>query len=308
MPATSPVELTRRAYQPEDGERIRAWLQRTLRENAWRQINWPLYRWDYWIWHVNANIFQFPLEKVVDLWETPAGELAALLHPDGAGEAFLQAAPAYRTPALLAEMLARAEANLATPAGLRTWVMADDDALAQVLTERGFVRRELAEYQRWRTVTAAPPPAPVPPGFEVRALGGLEELPARSWASWRAFHPDDPDERYEGWEWYLNVQRAPLYRRDLDLVAVAPDGAIAAFTTVWWDPATGVGAFEPVGAPPEYQRRGLARALMTEGLRRLHALGATRAYVSSYSPAAHATYAAAGFTDYDLSVLWTRAR
>jgi hypothetical protein len=35
-----------------------------------------------------------------------------------------------------------------------------------------------------------------------------------------------------GWRWYRDVQRAPLYRRDLDLVAVAPDGELAAFCTL----------------------------------------------------------------------------
>ena len=91
----------------------------------------------------------------------------------------------------------------------------------------------------------------------------------RSWLSWKAFHSDEPDERYEGWEWYRNVQRFPLYRRDLDLVAVAPDGELAAFCTVWFDDVTRTGSFELVGAHPAHQRRGLGRAVMYEGLRRL---------------------------------------
>jgi len=33
---------------------------------------------------------------------------------------------------------------------------------------------------------------------------------------WNAFHADEPDDRYEGWDWYHNIQHAPLYRRDLD--------------------------------------------------------------------------------------------
>jgi hypothetical protein len=100
----------------------------------------------------------------------------------------------------------------------------------------------------------------------VRALGEVEELPARSWASWRAFHPDEPDERYQGWEWYHNIQRIPLYRRDLDVVAVAPNGEIASFCTVWFDDVTRTGVFEPVGTAPEHQRRGLGKAVMCEGL------------------------------------------
>ena len=66
-------------------------------------------------------------------------------------------------------------------------------------------------------------------GYTFVSVGDEAELPARSWVSWRAFHPDEPDDKYEGWEWYRNVQRAPLYCRDLDLVAVAPDGELAGF-------------------------------------------------------------------------------
>jgi GNAT superfamily N-acetyltransferase len=143
-------------------------------------------------------------------------------------------------------------------------------------------------------------------GYIVRTLGDVAELPARSLVSWKAFHPDEPDERYEGWTWYHNVQRAPLYRRDLDLVAVAPDGELASFCTVWFDDVNRTGVFEPVGTAPAHQRRGLGKAVMCEGLRRLKCLGATLATVGSYSPEAGALYAAAGFTEYELLERWIK--
>jgi GNAT superfamily N-acetyltransferase len=143
-------------------------------------------------------------------------------------------------------------------------------------------------------------------GYCVRALRGDEELPKRSWVSWRAFHPDEPDEKYEGWTWYRNVQRAPLYRRDLDLVAVAETGEHAAFCTVWFDDVTRTAVFEPVGTAPEHQRRGLGRAVMAEGLRRAQRLGATQALVGSYGAAAHALYEAMGFTTFELLERWEK--
>jgi GNAT superfamily N-acetyltransferase len=134
----------------------------------------------------------------------------------------------------------------------------------------------------------------------------VEELPARSWLSWKAFHASEPDDRYEGWEWYRNVQRAPLYRRDLDLVAVARDGELAAFCTLWFDEVTRTAAFEPVGTHPIHQRRGLGKAVMTEGLRRVRELGASLATVNSYSESAGSLYASLGFTSYDLSEPWIK--
>jgi mycothiol synthase len=87
---------------------------------------------------------------------------------------------------------------------------------------------------------------------------------------------------------------------------VAPDGELAAFCTVWFDDMTRTGAFEPVGTAPDHQRRGLGKAAMSEGLRRLKQLGARTAYVASFSPAAHATYESVGFTDFIRNEPWEK--
>jgi hypothetical protein len=50
----------------------------------------------------------------------------------------------------------------------------------------------------------------------------------------------------------------------------------------------------------------LGKAVIVEGLRRLKRMGATMAYVGSYSRPAHALYASVGFTEYDLSRPWKK--
>jgi mycothiol synthase len=136
----------------------------------------------------------------------------------------------------------------------------------------------------------------------------VEELPARSWASWRGFHPDEPDEHFTDRDgaWYRVIQRMPLYRRDLDMVAIAPGGEIAAFCTLWYDDVTRTGYFEPVATVPEHQRRGLGKAVMAEAMRRIKRLGATLVTVGGYSPEANALYASIVSAEYDLSEPWQR--
>lgn len=80
----------------------------------------------------------------------------------------------------------------------------------------------------------------------------------------------------------------------------------AGFCTVWFDPVTRTGMFEPVGVVPEHQRLGIGKALMVEGLQRLKALGARLAYVSSYGEPAHSLYAGAGFIDLVRSFAWEK--
>jgi mycothiol synthase len=302
------MKPTYRHYRNEyDYHKIREFLTQTLLLNQRKQINWHLYRWDYWRWHVNANIHHFKLEDVVHLWETEDGALAAMLNPENPGEVFLQVHPRHRTPGLVCEMLDVAEEKLSVDRTLNIWTHELDEILRQALIQRGYAKQEITECQRWQTLEHAIPIPSLPEGYKIDVVHADVDLSARSWASWRAFHPNDPDENYKGWEWYFNVQRAPLYRRDLDLVVISPSGEISSFTTIWWDEATKTGAFEPVGTIPEHQRKGLAKALMAEGLKRLKQLGAVMAYVSSYDKSASLTYESVGFVNYDRSELWQKA-
>ncbi len=306
------IQSTLRTYQNEnDYWHIREFLREVSLLNDRHDYSWCLLRWDYWVWHINMNLFHFKLEDVIYLWEAD-DQIVAMLNPDSSGEAFFQIHPAYRSAELLHEMLDVAEAELPNDkeggtGELISWVNESDILFKEILTRRGHTRSKYkAEHMRYRSLTN-PVSVSVPPsGYTVRALGDESELPARSWLSWKAFHPDEPDEKYQGWEWYRNIQRIPLYNRDLDIVAVAPDGELAAFCTVWVDQVTRTAVFEPVGTHPNHQKRGLGKAVMSEGLHRAQKLGATLATVSSYSDGAHALYHSMGFTEFDLLEPWIK--
>jgi mycothiol synthase len=279
------MKLTMRRYQSEDDFwLIRSFLREVFLQNDRRMLSWPVARLDYWRWHGILNLGDGELDKDVYLWETDGGQIAAVLNREGAGQAFLQIHPTYKTAALEEQMIILAEERLRTPSqrgGLVLWIWSDsvDIQRLEILKRRGFSHIADANEKQWRRNLDLPiPDNPARDGYKVRALGEVSELPARSWASWRAFHPDEPDEDYDrDWSRYQNIQSAPLYRRDLDLVTVAPSGEIAAFTTIWYDDVTRCGYFEPVGTMPEHQRRGLARSLLCEGMRRLKKMGANQA-------------------------------
>jgi mycothiol synthase len=306
------MKPTLRNYQNEnDYWRIRDFLREVSILNDRHDYSWSLLRWDYWVWHVNMNIFHLKLENTICLWETD-GQIVAMLNPDSPGEAFFQVHPSYHRQEILSEMLEEAERRLPKQREdgkkeLIAWVNGEDEIHKEVLADCGYVRSKyLAEHMRRRSFTQPIPDSVPQGGYTVRALGEEDELPARSWLSWKVFHPEEPDEKYQGWEWYKNVQQVPLYRRDLDIVAVAPDGELAAFCTVWVDGVTQTAVFEPVGTHPAHQKRGLGKAVMSEGLRRAQKLGATLATVSSYSAGAHALYHSIGFTEFDLLEPWIK--
>ncbi|MEW5868538.1 MAG: GNAT family N-acetyltransferase [Chloroflexota bacterium] len=302
----------------DDYWRMRNFLREVFLLNERREHSWNVARLDYWRWHLILTCQACdPVEQVTTLWETPHGQIAAALHPVEWGEFRLHVHPHFRTAALEDEMLAHAEVHLARPAadGRRLCYVSafDEDTLRQeVLAQRGYSKREGIVYHWQRDLespgTGAPiSEAPLPPGYTIRSMGALDEHPARSWASWRAFHSDEGDENYDGdWSWYQNVQSAPLYRRDLDVVAAAPDGSIAAFCTIYFDDFTRSAVSVLVGTAAEHWRRGLGKAVMTEGMRRLQKLGCTRIFANAYDPPANALYGSV-MTTRQVSESWFKA-
>ncbi len=270
-------------------------------------------RWDYWRYHGIMNLGDGSLEQAVFIWETAAGQIAAVLNREEAGHAFLQVHPGFKTQALEEEMISCAEDNLRVDryrGGPRLWVWSDSgDSLRQaILEKRGYQPFDSwSEYQWLGDLEQPIPDSPVGNGNAIRPLDISVDLPSRCWASWRAFHPREPDEKYDpDCSWYLNIQKAPLYQPELDLVAVTPAGEVAAFTTAWYEEATRCGYFEPVGTVPEHQRRGLARSLMRKGMRRLKNLGATQVIVSGYNTAANALYRSVMGDSFETSVPWEK--
>ena len=306
--------LTLRKYQTEeDYWRIRNFLREVFMDNDRRMLSWPVARLDYWRWHGILNLGDGTLEEDVYLWETAEGHIAAVLNREGAGQAFLQIHPTFKTTELEDQMIAQAEDHLRAPSrrgGLVLWVWTDSGDIQRqgILERRGYTHIAEADEHQWRRSLELPiPNNPVREGYRVRPLGDVSENSSRSWASWRAFHSDEPDEKYDrDLSWYQNIQTAPLYRRDLDLVAIAPSGEVAAFTTIWYDDVTRCGYFEPVGTMPEHQRHGLARSLLCEGMRRLKQVGATQVMTTGGEPPANALYQSVLGPVYDLYQPWEK--
>jgi predicted N-acetyltransferase YhbS len=69
------------------------------------------------------------------------------------------------------------------------------------------------------------------------------------------------------------------------------------------DPVTRVGLLEPMRVEDAFQRRGLARAMIAEGLDRLARRGAERMKVGFSTDAARALYSGAGYR-LDATATW----
>lgn len=289
------MKLSVHNYHDEnDYWRIRQFLREIMILNGLRELSWSVSRLDYWRFFGMNDIHPFAaLQEIIFIWETPDGKIVAVLNPEDPGNAFMQVHPAFKAKKLEDEMIYLAEEHLPIIENdknkLFLWADSRDAQRQELLKSHGFTLQDFTESQWRRDLDSPIPDVPVAEGYSIRSLGDEQELPARSWASWRGFHPDEPDDKYKGWEWYHNIQRCPLYRRDLDIVA-AIGSEIAACATFWFDDGTRTVYIEPVVTVPEHQRRGLARAVITEGLRRVQHMGAVRAFVGGYEPGPDSLY------------------
>ena len=295
------MQTTARPYDhPADYERVSRFLVRTFRAPG-RHVNWQQPRWEYMHYH--------PLIRGVELgsigiWESQ-GEIVGVVHPEhDPGTVYFELAPDRGD--LREEMLAFAETHLWTERDgarrLRIFIIDGDEELQKLAAARGFVKTDEFETMSEMAIPDRFPPAPLPPGFRLQSLADDNDLGKVTRVFWRGFnHGDEPPDELDD---RRLMQSAPSYRKELNLVVVAPDGEFACYCGMWYEPDYAIAYVEPVATDPDHRRLGLARAAVREGIRRCGDLGAGVAYVGSAQP----LYSSLGFRPVYTSSVWTRER
>ena len=273
------------------------------------QYCWLPQRWEYaehFVRHLNIERGEDDWQKTIAIWEKD-GQIVAVCHREEGYNSYLQIRPGHEK--LAGEMLEFAEENIASmnPEGkkvLVVWSTESKSYLNEILTTRGYNRGEDGSYYNCqefnRDYTAV-----LPGGYSFTDATGVKDALARYRVVNRAFNPEAEIPQVLP-ESFLKMEQAPLFRPDLEILVKRDDVTLVSFCVVWYDELTGTGVFEPVGTHPEYQRLGLGRAMLIEGLRRLKAVGAERAYVESYGDNRRAFYNSAGFETFDKDWFWRK--
>ena len=269
----------------------------------------------YWhpgdvIWGMYQNTV-FDARREVRFWEE-GGELvgfALLEEPDGV---MMQVHPRLRgSGSLEMEMLewaaGQTRAVYGERAGDELWtrVAEDDPRLDALLAGLGFGRDPDHALKMVRTLDEPLPGHALPYGWTVREVGGEGEWRERVEVHREVWHPSRVT-----LEAYRRLRAAPGYNPCLDLVVVAPDGAFSSYCICWFDPKSLTGLFEPLGTRQAHRGKGLGKALMQEGLRRLRALGAQTALVTAIhdNEAARSLYESVDFYTINRERLYGKKR
>lgn len=239
------------------------------------------------------------------LWRTDDGRVVAALLSEGDRVLYPHVHPdaAY----LEGELLERGEALAAERGQDKALVFCFEYDLRRL---RLLEARDYEPTDRWGVIrrlrpTVAGWPAPeLADGYRLRTTRAQDDDHERlaallNAAFGRDFHHAGETRGFQA--------HAPSFRRELDLVAVAPDGSFAAYAAVCWDAENRHGIFEPVCTHPAHRQRGLARALMIEGLRRSRVLGARVVDVETGDmDPANALYRSIRFDEEHRAWLWQR--
>jgi hypothetical protein len=140
------------------------------------------------------------------------------------------------------------------------------------LKQHGFHQLEDTTIAMTRLLSDDIPDPQLPPGFTIRPILGRQEAEAVAEMHRAAFGTE-----YMTTENRLIIMGTSGYDPSLDLVAVAPDGSIAANCICSVNQQEKIGFTDPVSAHPRFQGMGLVRALLLTGSRLLKERGMTRA-------------------------------
>ncbi len=278
-------------------------------------FNWELRHWEGNRFHTAGPLWQPERFASHQLWETDEGQLVGVLIPEEKGWVDLQIHPVARQQ-IEEEMIAYAEEHWAkeTDDGKRelTFTVYEYDApRLRILQRRGYEKQAYGWINRRMHFANQPIPTPVvAEGYTMRSTdpaesgdlaGDCQKIADLLNAAFNrpGFH--------QGEDVMAFVTRTPMFRHSLNLVMEAPDGSIAAHVGVNYDEINRFGIFEPVCTHPNHLRRGLAKALMLEGMHRLKALGATEVEVSTGdADAANALYDSIGMTEHYKAYCWKK--
>lgn len=109
-------------------------------------------------------------------------------------------------------------------------------------------------------------------------------------------------------EFDAHGRSSPIYHAPTDLCVLAPDGRFASGCEALIDTHNLEADIERVCTHSAFRRRGLARAVTLECLRRLRVMGLRAAYITGYSPEAIGLYRSLGSASESASHIFERGR
>jgi len=240
----------------------------------------------------NATIVDFeehiqmdPARESLRFWHA-GNQLLAFAYVDAYANLCFEITPGSTTPELEKEIVdwgvsVQKQRNLANgeSATLDHSCETSNKERLAFLQRNGFIEEDIRSLFYSRSLSEPLPTVSFPKGYSWRSVTVNDPIEALVDLHRSAFGTDHMTVEYR-----RAIMNAPEYEMGLDLLAVAPDGSLAAFCICGInesDPK--VGYTDPIGVHQAHQHKGLSKALVTEGLKLLKKRGVEKVEVGTSS-------------------------
>lgn len=259
-------------------------------------------RWDWMITHLWLD--KSAVGRI-GLWEDNGEVVGVATFDTRIGDCYCMTLPQYAF--LKKELLLYAKDNLAKE-GKSTVVISDQDLFFQnIAADLGYVATPGREYDAAFYLDQTSTAYELPEGFHVTTMKETYDLCRYLLVLWKGFnHELNGEGAFEYTKEKEEAAHQEMVRPNVDLslkvAVVAPDGNFVSYCGMWYDPRAGFSVIEPVATDPDYRKKGMGKAAVLEGIRRVGELGAKVAYVGS----SQQFYYSIGLRPYAASTIWSK--
>lgn len=267
-----------------------------------RYAEYTYVRWDWMITHLWLD--KSAVGRI-GVWEDNGEVVGVATFDTQLGDCYCMALPQYAF--LKRQMLLYAKDNLSME-GKSTVVISDQDLFFQgIAADLGYVATPGREYDAAFYLENISTAYDLPDGFRITTIKETYDLYQYLRVLWKGFnHELNGEGPFQYTKEKEKAAHQEMVRPNVDLnlkvAVVAPDGNFVSYCGMWYDPVAGFAVIEPVATDPDYRRKGLGKAAVLEGIRRVGSLGAKVAYVGS----SQQFYYSIGMRPYATSTIWSK--
>lgn len=261
-----------RQYESEDYNELIRFFINCNEDKTY--INWTWARFEWMFFH---SEFDTSNMQSIGLWWDESRIVAASVYDMYFGEAFCGTLKDYEY--LYQDVLGYAVDCLSDESGCGVAICDYDDSkkkTAQNLgmnystQEENIMRMDLSQRLEYE----------LPDGMYITTYNPAKNSYDYQWLMWRGFDHGENKDEFENETNIVPLNR-PNLNENLCMVVRDADENIVAHACMWYLPETDYVYVEPVFTLPGYRGKGLAKAVIYEGLNRCMNLGAKSAYVIS---------------------------
>jgi GNAT superfamily N-acetyltransferase len=295
------VAITQRNYSNQAGMTEDYFKVR----NFFVNLEYAEFTYARWDWMITHSYLDKDAIGRIGVWEDGGEVVGVATYDTMIGSSYCLALPGYEH--LKKEMALYAKENLSNEGQCGIIIADADHHFQNIAASLGLVasinKENDAIFYPEQTLTDYELPA----GFRITSMKDTYDAYQYRLVLWKGFNHElnGEGELIFSEEVRKNVDDEML-RPNLDLnlkiAVVSPEGNFVSFCGMWYEPKAKFALVEPVATVPEYRRKGLGRAAVYEGIKRVSRLGATKVLVGS----SQQFYYSIGFRPYATASEWVQ--